>query len=162
MRNFLLGTLAGAVIAGGIFYYLRIKEEDDQKEELKSLIESMKLERARNQQASSMINDPHSGISNGLTVLVGLTDEFYYYRDNDCSRIGKATLQQINEILKQEKATRKNDDLMIIIKQLEQSTYKNSVDLLDAITMAGIPAGHFALVDLSEREKICLQQYKKN
>ena len=74
----------------------------------------------------------------------------------------QADLVNIKTILQEEKNQTKAADLMIIIKMAEGTTYKNSIDLLDVITQAGIPAGHFAEVNMSEREKNCLQHYKKD
>jgi hypothetical protein len=164
MKKFLLGLIIGAAIASGVFYYIRLKEDNEQKEQLKALIESIKQGQATNLQTSETINDPNAAllIRSALTIIIGNGDEFYYYRNSDCSKIEKTNLPFISNLLKDEKARTKPDDLMIIIKSAEQSTYKSAIDLLDAINLANIPAGHFAQIDLSEKEKICIQQYKKN
>jgi hypothetical protein len=49
---------------------------------------------------------------------------------------------------------------MIIIKKMPEATFKNSIDLLDMIGNAGIAPGHFAQIDITEREKNCLKYYK--
>ncbi len=163
MKKLLLGMFIGAAISAGIFYYLKMNEENQEKEEIKALIESIRLQQAKGAQTNETINNPNSALmQSALTVVVGITDEFYYYRNNDCNKIAKADLVTISNLLKEEKARTRPTELMILIKVAERSTYRNAIDLLDAITMAEIPAGHFAEVDLSEREKLCITQYKKN
>ena len=162
MKKLLLGIFIGAAITSGIFYYLKMREDDQEKEDVRALIESVKQDQAKGVQANETINDPNSAIiQSALTIVVGVTDEFYYYRNNDCNNIERTDLATISNILKDEKAHTETAELMILIKMAERSTYKNAIDLLDAITVAGIPPGHFAEVDLSEKEKNCIKNYKK-
>ena len=95
-----------------------------------------------------------------LTVVAAGNDQFYYFRNNDCSNMEHADLASMTELLKDQKKRVTAENLMIIIKTTAEAGYKNSIDLLDAINSAGIPAGHFAEVKLSEKEKICIKNYK--
>ena len=164
MKKLFLGMIIGAALASAVFYFINQREENEQKENLKAFLEMAKQKQASNQQATETLNDPSSSLVLGsaLTIVIVANDVFYYFRNNDCSKMDKADLTGITDLLKQEKQQQKEKDLMIIIKTAAGSTFRNSIDLLDAITMAGIPSGHFAEVDLSEKEKYCIQHYKKD
>ena len=153
----------GAVITSGIFYFINKNNENEQKENLAEIIESIKKGQASDLQANQTINDSNTtfAIPTALSIVVGGNDNFYYYRDNDCSKIEKISFLSISDLLKNEIKRTKTADLMILIKLSPEASYKNSIDLLDAITVAGIPPGHFAEIDLSEKEKNCIQNYKK-
>ena len=164
MKKLLLGIVIGAALASGVFYYIILREENQQKEDIKALIEKAKQSQAVNQQENQTINDPTAmrALESVLTVVAAGNDRFYYFRNNDCSKMEQTDLISMVELLKEQKKRIKPDELMIIIKLTAEASYKNSIDLLDAITTAGIPAGHFAEVELSEKEKNCVQHYKKN
>ncbi len=154
----------GAAITSGIFYFINKSNENEQKESLAEIIESIKKGQASDIQANQTINDSNTtfAIPTALSIVVGGNDNFYYYRDNDCSKIEKINFLSISDLLKNEMKRTKTVDLMVMIKLSQEASYKNSIDLLDAITVAGIPPGHFAEVALSEKEKNCIKNYKKN
>jgi hypothetical protein len=49
-------------------------------------------------------------------------------------------------------------DLMYIIKSDNKSTYKNSIDILDEMTICAVPPGHYAEVDMSPMEATLIQK----
>ena len=164
MKKILLGIVIGAALTCGVFYIINLYEENEQKENLKALLETAKQNQAISKQANETINDPAAmrALQSAITIVAAANEEFYYFRNNDCSKMDKADLVSITELLKDQKKRIQADELMIIIKTMPEASYKNSINLLDAITSAGIPAGHFAEVELSEKEKYCIQNYKKN
>ncbi len=164
MKKLLLGIVIGAGLASGVFYYITIREQNQQKEDLKELLTNAKQQQAISKQATETINDPAAlrALQSALTVVAAGNDRFYYFRNNDCSKMEQADLNAITAILKDQKNRVRETELMVIIKLTAEASYKNSIDLLDAISAAGIPAGHFAEVELSEKEKNCVQHYKKN
>lgn len=164
MKKLLLGIVIGAALASGVFYFINMYEENEQKAELKELLETAKQNQAINKQSNETINDPVAmrALQYVLTVVAAGNDQFYFFRNNDCSNMEHTDLVSMTALLKDQKKRIKPDELMIIIKLTTEASYKNSIDLLDAITSAGIPAGHFAEVELSEKEKNCIQHYKKN
>lgn len=91
--------------------------------------------------------------SGALTLLLGKNNSVYYYEgqlDPSASNLQPTTMKKIrDEIIKKKRSTPK-DDLMIVIKPSEESTYKDVVDALDEMTINAID--RYALVDISEVE----------
>jgi len=164
MKKLLLGIFIGAAVTSGIFYYINKQNEDEAKENLRSLLASLKDSKTTQAKLEEALNDPKANmvLSLAITVILSAKDEIYYYKGNDCSKIEKTDFINIKNILATEKQHVPVDELMIIIKKMPGATLRNSIDLLDAITGAGIPAGHFAEVGMTEKEKNCLQNYKTN
>ena len=159
MKKLFLGILIGAAITSVVFYFIN---KNEQRENAEALLELLKLEQAKEKQTTATLNDPGSTLSaSALTIVMASNNELLYFR-GDCSKIEKTDLVSVKEILATEKKRSRPQDLMIIIKDQEGASFKNSIDLLDAITTAGIPAGHFAQIDLSEKEKYCIQNYKQH
>lgn len=161
MKKILLGMAIGAAITSAVFYFLTKNEE---KENANALLDLLKQEQAKNKQTNETLNDPAStlDIKSALTIVLAANDEFYYYREKDCSKLERSNFAYVNEILETEKKRTRTNNLMIIIKTSPGASFKNSIDLLDAITKAAIPPGHFAEMDLSANEKNCITNYKKN
>lgn len=164
MKRFLLGMIIGAAITSGVFYYIDKQEEDEAKENLQSLLASMKDSKSTQDQLNEILNDPGATmrLPNAMTIITTSGDEYYYYKGNDCSKLAKADLVMMKDILISEKKLLPADQLMIIIKKTPEAAIRNSIDLLDAISRAGIPAGHFAEVMMTQNEKNCLLNFKTN
>lgn len=162
MKKFITGLITGALITSGIFYFINKNNEDDQKENVAALLEMVQKGQARNNQIQQTINDTNSTlvVHSPVTIIIDSDEQYYYYRDKDCSKIEKAPLSSIKELLADEQ--QKNKDIMIIIKKMAGTTLRNSIDLLDAIGRAGIQPGHYAEMDLSDMEKNCIKNYKKD
>jgi hypothetical protein len=124
----------------------------------------MKDSKTTQENLDEILNDPNATIHlpNAMTVITTAGNEYYYYKGNDCSRLVKTDLVILKNVLKAEKEILPANQLMIIIKKMPDATLRNSVDLLDAISGAGIPAGHFAEMMLTQNEKNCLSNYKKS
>jgi biopolymer transport protein ExbD len=91
--------------------------------------------------------------SGALTLLLGKNDNVYYYEgqlDPTASNLQTSTMKKIrDEIIKKKRST-PAEDLMIVIKPGEESTYKDVVNSLDEMTINDIK--RYALVDISEVE----------
>lgn len=91
--------------------------------------------------------------SGALTLLLGKNDNVYFYEGQlnpAASNLQTSNMKKIrDEIIKKKRSTPK-DDLMIVIKPSEESTYKDVVDALDEMTINAID--RYALVDISEVE----------
>ncbi len=91
--------------------------------------------------------------SGALTLLLGKNDNVYYYEgqlDPTASNLQSSTMKKIrDEIIKKKRST-PADDLMIVIKPGEESTYKDVVNALDEMTINDIK--RYALVDISDVE----------
>ena len=100
--------------------------------------------------------------SGALTVMLGKNDHVYYYegklQDNGVNfksaMFGKSTDTQkgIRDIIidKKKALGEKVDDLVVVIKPNEESTFKNTVDILDEMTINGVKK--YALVKISDVE----------
>ena len=47
---------------------------------------------------------------------------------------------------------------MYIIKSDSKSTVKNAIDILDEMSICAVPPGHYAEVDMTDSEKMLIQQ----
>jgi len=97
--------------------------------------------------------------SGALTLLLGKNDNVYYYEgqlDPTASNLQSSTMKKIrDEIIKKKRST-PADDLMIVIKPGEESTYKDVVNALDEMTINDIK--RYALVDISDVESQLLKK----
>ena len=84
--------------------------------------------------------------SGAFTILLGKQDIVYFYEGLDPATDVK-TIR--DEIIRKKQST-KADDLVIIIKPSEDATYKNTVDILDEMTISEIK--RYAMVDISPVE----------
>lgn len=91
--------------------------------------------------------------SGALTLLLGKNDNVYFYEgqlDPAASNLQSSTMKKIrNEIIKKKRST-PPEDLMVVIKPGETSTFKDVVNALDEMTINDIK--RYALVDISEVE----------
>jgi biopolymer transport protein ExbD len=88
--------------------------------------------------------------SGAFTIMLGKADQVYYYEGLDPTQIKATTFKGIrDEILAKKKSTNP-EDLVMIIKPSPDATYKNTVDILDEMTIAEIK--RYAMVDISDTE----------
>jgi biopolymer transport protein ExbD len=88
--------------------------------------------------------------SGAFTILLGGGDNVYYYEGLDPVNLKATNFKGIrDEILRKKKSTNP-EDLVMIIKPSEEATYKNTVDILDEMTIAEIK--RYAMVDISPDE----------
>ena len=88
--------------------------------------------------------------SGAFTIMLGKQDVVYYYEGLDPTKIQTATFKTIrDEIIRKRKSTNP-EDLVVIIKPTEHATYKNTVDMLDEMTINEIK--RYAMVDISKVE----------
>ena len=104
--------------------------------------------------------------SSALTILMGKENNIYYYEGQmkaDGSNFNSTTYKEIREVIQNK---RKNvmqlgrslgyhpdsldRDLVVVIKPNENATYKNTVDVLDEMTINNIR--RFAIVDITKPE----------
>ncbi len=91
--------------------------------------------------------------SGAFTILLGKQDVVYFYEGLDPATEGNfrtATFKTIRDEIIRKKQSTKVDDLVIIIKPSEDATYKNTVDILDEMTISEIK--RYAMVDISPVE----------
>lgn len=90
--------------------------------------------------------------SGALTILLAKDNQVFYYNGQlavDASNFLSSSFNPskgIRKIIIDKKRSTPVDDLVIVIKPNEESTYKNAVDILDEMTINQIK--RFALVDI--------------
>lgn len=92
--------------------------------------------------------------SGALTLLLGKNNNVYYYEgqlDPSASNLKSTTMKKVRDEIISKKRSTPADDLVIVIKPGNESTYKNVVDMLDEMTINAIT--RFALVDISDVEE---------
>ena len=121
--------------------------------------------------------------SGALTVMLGKGDQVYYYEGQllpDASNFKQTTFKGIRDVIikkmKDVMAAHQHDekckeiwaknggnqkscldrDLVVVIKPNDEATYKNTVDILDEMTINEIK--RFAMVDLFPDEKTLIQK----
>ena len=88
--------------------------------------------------------------SGAFTILLGKQDQVYYYEGLDPTQLKATNFKGIrDEIIRKKKST-SPEDLVMIIKPSEDATYKNTVDILDEMTISEIK--RYAMVDISPQE----------
>jgi biopolymer transport protein ExbD len=91
--------------------------------------------------------------SGAFTIMLGKNDVVYFYEGMDPATEGNfrtATFKTIrDEIIRKKKSTNP-EDLVMIIKPTIDATYKNTVDILDEMTINEIK--RYAMVDISDTE----------
>ena len=91
--------------------------------------------------------------SGALTLLLGDKDHVYFYEgmlDPAGANFKSSTMKQIRDEIITKKRSTPPEDLVIVIKASDKSTYKNVIDILDEMTINDIK--RYALVDISEGE----------
>ena len=107
----------------------------------------MKLDMPRDENGVSKYQNSNSK----LTLVLLKNDMVFGYFGNDINNGTGLEIKEASKIIAQgvQKFTR--DSLIVIIKPSEEATYKNSVDILDEMTINEII--RYEMVDLTKEEK---------
>lgn len=94
--------------------------------------------------------------SGALTVMLGKENNVFYYEGQlapDGSNFMTSSFDPekgIRSVILNKKKTTNEEDMVVVIKPTPEATYKNTVDILDEMTINEVK--RFALVDISEGE----------
>jgi biopolymer transport protein ExbD len=91
--------------------------------------------------------------SGALTIMLGKADQVYYYEGQlapDGSNFKSTNFKGIRDVIIDKKRRTNPEDLVVVIKPNDEATYKNTVDMLDEMTINEIK--RFALVDITPNE----------
>ena len=88
--------------------------------------------------------------SAALTVMPSKQDYVYYYEGLDPSKLQQTKWKGIRDIILDKKRRTDPKDFMVIIKPTQDATYKNTVDMLDEMTIDDVK--RYALVDITPDE----------
>lgn len=91
--------------------------------------------------------------SGAFTIMLGKNDVIYFYEGMDPAAEGNfrtATFKTIRDEIIRKRQNTNTEDLVMIIKPTPDATYKNTVDILDEMTINEIK--RYAMVDISDVE----------
>jgi biopolymer transport protein ExbD len=88
--------------------------------------------------------------SAAFTVMPSKANMVYYYEGLDPTKLQQTTFKQVRDIILDKKRRTDPKDFMVIIKPTKDATYKNTVDILDEMTIDGVK--RYALVDITPEE----------
>ena len=88
--------------------------------------------------------------SAALTLLLGKNDRVYYYEKDDPSQAKPTDFKGIRDIILDKKRRTDPTYFQVILKPSKDSTYKNTVAILDEMTIDDVQ--HYALVDITPAE----------
>lgn len=97
--------------------------------------------------------------SNAMTIILGPDDELYYYFGlaEDSPEIVESSYAAngIRQVLLSSQV-KSNDMMTVMVKPMENSRYKNMVDILDELKITDTK--RFAMVDIGESDKKLVQE----
>jgi len=85
-----------------------------------------------------------------LTIMLGKNDQVYYYEGDDPKKIQGSNYKAIRDIILDKKRRTDPKDFVVVLKPTVDATYKNTVNILDEMTIDVVK--RFALVDISPGE----------
>lgn len=88
--------------------------------------------------------------SGAFTIILGKEDQIYYYEGLDPTKLQASNFKGIREQILNKKKTTNPEDLVVILKPTPDATYKNTVDILDEMTICEIK--RYAMVDVAPQE----------
>jgi biopolymer transport protein ExbD len=101
--------------------------------------------------------------SGAMTILLGKGNQVYYYfgqleADKISEEFKSTNFKEIRKLILDKKKATPIDDLMYIIKSDSTSTFANSIDILDEMSISAVPPGHYAEVDITPTERMLIQK----
>jgi len=91
--------------------------------------------------------------SGALTIMLGKGDGVYYYEGEllpDGSNFKSSNFKEIREEIINKKKSTNPQDFVVVIKPGPEATYKNTVDILDEMTINDVK--RYAMVDIFDTE----------
>lgn len=109
----------------------------------------------QNEQKKTKVRD-----SGAFTILLGKSDHIYYYEGMDLLGMSITDFKKIRDLLIEKKRQIRSKDLIVIIKPMTTSTYKNTVDILDEMIINQID--RYTIIDISPQEYHMVQKIEEN
>jgi biopolymer transport protein ExbD len=85
-----------------------------------------------------------------LTIMLGKNDQVYYYEGDDPTKVQGSNFKAIRDVILDKKRRTDPKDFVVVLKPTVDATYKNTVNILDEMTIDAVK--RFALVDISPDE----------
>ena len=94
--------------------------------------------------------------SGALTILMGKSNQVYYYLGMDPTKLQSSTYLQIRDVILKKKASTPADDLFITLKPDKDATYENVVNMLDEMTIDDI--SRYSMDNANDVEDMVIQK----
>jgi biopolymer transport protein ExbD len=85
-----------------------------------------------------------------ITLMLAKQDKIYYYEGDDPSKLQQTDFKKVRDIVVDKKKRTDPKDFVVILKPSVDATYKNTVNILDEMTIDGVK--RYAMVDISPVE----------
>jgi len=85
-----------------------------------------------------------------LTILLGKNDVIYYYEGDDPTKVQTSNYKAIRDIVIDKKKRTDPKDFVVVLKPTQDASYKNTVNILDEMTIDAVK--RYAMVDISPVE----------
>jgi biopolymer transport protein ExbD len=85
-----------------------------------------------------------------ITLMLGKNDVIYYYEGDSAQKLKPTDFKKIRDIVIDKKRRTDSKDFVVVIKPTVDATYKNTVNILDEMTIDGVK--RYAMVDISPVE----------
>jgi len=92
--------------------------------------------------------------SGALSIFLGKANSVFYYEGElapDGSNFKSSSFKDIRDVIINKKKSTSPDDFVVVIKPTPEATYKNTVDILDEMTINDVK--RYALVDIFPTEQ---------
>jgi biopolymer transport protein ExbD len=89
-------------------------------------------------------------VSAVITILLGKDDRVYYYEGDDPAKIKSSNFKDIRDVILDKKRRTDTSWFQVILKPTQDASYRNTVDILDEMTIDAVK--HYALVAISVAE----------
>jgi biopolymer transport protein ExbD len=90
-----------------------------------------------------------------ITLMLGADNRVYYYEGDDPTTLKPSDFKNIRDVILDKKRRTDTAWFEVILKPSRDATYKNTVDILDEMTIDDVK--HYALVDISPDEYKLIQ-----
>jgi biopolymer transport protein ExbD len=85
-----------------------------------------------------------------ITLMLAKQDKIYYYEGDDPTKLQQTDFKKVRDIVIDKKRRTDPKDFVVVIKPSNDATYKNTVNILDEMTIDGVK--RYAMVDISPVE----------
>jgi biopolymer transport protein ExbD len=85
-----------------------------------------------------------------ITLMLGKENQIYYYEGDDPTKIKGSNFKDVRDVVLDKKRRTDPKDFVVVLKPTVDATYRNTVDIIDEMTIDGVK--RFAMVDISPAE----------
>ncbi len=86
-----------------------------------------------------------------ITLMLAKNDLVYYYEGDDPSKLLQTDFKKVRDVVIDKKNRTDPKDFVVVLKPSADATYKNTVNILDEMTIDGVK--RYAMVDISPVEE---------